>query len=274
VNDNAKQFAGRFWRATKHLRILSQALFVGLTVWIMVQMLGGVRGATVEKYCPFGGVETLIPWVNKTGTLCSLSTMNLSILGGVLLMTLFFKRVFCSHVCPMGTILEWIGMLSRKFAVRSWRIPAGTDRVLKWLKYPILAVILYFTVKVGELVFRDFDPYYVIFTAGTGHGIAMFGLWVTLFIVVAGIVVPLSFCKYLCPLAASLAPFGRLGLVKISRDADGCTECRACDQACEWGIEVSRMESVTSAECSNCQDCVRACPHRNVLELRIGRARA
>lgn len=266
-----KGTGGAFWIWTKHLRLLSQIVFLLLTVWVMVRMLQGVRGATVEKYCPFGGVETLIPWLGKTGTLCSLSTMNLSILGGVLVMTLLFKRVFCSHVCPMGTVLEWAGRLGRRFVVRSMRVPAGLDSILKWLKYPLLVVILFFTVKVGDLVFRDFDPYYVLFTAAKGHGIGTFGFWVTAAILVAGVLVPLSFCKYLCPLAASLAPFGRLGLVKINRDAGKCTACGACDRACEWGIRVSRTTTaVSSAECSNCQDCVRACPEPDVLTLRLG----
>jgi polyferredoxin len=274
VKEQATVPKGRFWDVTKHLRIFSQVVFLGLTVWVMVQMLDGVRGATIEKYCPFGGVETVIPWINKTGTLCSLSTMNLSILAGVLVMTVFFKRVFCSHVCPMGTVLEWTGMLSRRFAIRSWRVPGAVDRVLKALKYPVLVVIVYFTVKVGELVFRDFDPYYVLFTAGEGHGIATFGLWVTLLILIGGVVVPLSFCKYLCPLAASLAPFGRIGLLRVTRDEETCTQCGECDHACEWGINVSKVETVTSAECSNCQDCLRACPESDVLSLRIGRKRA
>jgi polyferredoxin len=262
---------GRFFKQTKHLRLLSQFLFLGLTGWVMSEILWGVRGATIEKYCPFGGVETLIPWLKKTGTLCSLSTMNLSILGGVLAMTLLFKRAFCSHVCPMGTVLEWAGRLGRRFVVRSRRVPARVDGILKWIKYPLLAVILYFTVKAGELVFRDFDPYYVLFTAAKGHGIGTYGFWVTAAILIAGILVPLSFCKYLCPLAASLAPFGRVGLVKIHRDAGKCTACGACDRACEWGIQVSKTpKAVSSAECSNCQDCMRACPEPDVLALRLG----
>lgn len=259
-----------WWRRTKYGRVLSQVLFLALTVWLAFQMLSGVRGATVERYCPFGGVETLIPWIDKTGTLCSLSTLNISILAGLLVITVLFKRVFCSHICPMGTVLEWIGIFSRKFIIGSRRIPPRLDKALQWLKYPLLIVILFFTVKVGELVFRDFDPYYVLFTAAQGHGIGTFGIWVTVGIIIAGIAIPLSFCKYLCPMAACLAPFGRLGLVRVLRNGNLCTKCGSCDAACEWGIKVSEAKTVTGAECSNCQDCIRKCPESGVLSLGLG----
>jgi polyferredoxin len=239
----------------------------------MIRMLSGVRGATIERYCPFGGVETLIPWINKTGTICSLSTMNISILAGVLVITVLFKRVFCSHICPMGALLEWIGLAGRKFAIGQRRIPKRLDWMLKWLKYPLLILIIFFTVKVGELIFRDFDPYYVLFTGTKGHGILTFGIWVTLGIIVFGAFIPLSFCKYLCPMAACLAPFGRLGFVRISRNAEKCTACGSCDAACEWGIKVSESKSVAGAECSNCQDCIRKCPEPGTLTLNLWRAK-
>lgn len=262
-----------FRNITKEGRLLSQLLFLGLTVWVSIRFLRGVRGATVEKYCPFGGVETLVPWLNKEGTICSLSTTNITILIGLLVLTLLFKRVFCSHVCPLGTLLEWAGLIGRRFLVRKRPLPRRADKALKWLKYPLLLLIIVLTVKAGELVFRDFDPYYVLFTAGKGHGIGTYGVWITAAVFALGLILPLSFCKFLCPLAACLAPFGRVGLARVYRDEKRCTGCNKCDEACAWDIEVSKESVVSSAECSNCQDCVRACPEPGTLALRIGRGR-
>ena len=259
-----------FWKLTKHGRVISQLLFLSLTAWITIQFLQGVRGATVEKYCPFGGIETLIPWLGGTGTLCSLSTVNISMMAGVIILTILFKRVFCSHVCPLGSVLEWLGVLGRRFVIRSWRVPPAYDRVLRWIKYLLVALIVYFTARVGELVFRDYDPYYVLFTAGKGHEISHVGLWVTLTVLIAGIVIPLSFCRYLCPLGACLAPVGRFGLVRIFRNQEKCTGCRACDDACERAVPVSEKTCIDSAECVNCQDCLRACPVPDTLTLGIG----
>ncbi|UCE20005.1 MAG: 4Fe-4S binding protein [Gemmatimonadota bacterium] len=265
----------------KHGRTLSQILFLGLTVWVAYRMLSGVRGATIEKYCPFGGVETLFPWLNKTGTLCSLSTMNISVLAGVLLITLLYKRAFCSHICPVGALSEWIALIGRRYIIKSRRVPSKVDRPLKWLKYPVLALIVWGTVRVGELIFREVDPYYVLFTLGRGHGIAEgvigiggYSLVIILILFGLNVVLPLAFCKYLCPMAACLNPLSRIGLIRVRRNPDTCIDCRRCDVTCQWGVKVSDVGSVGSAECSNCQDCVRSCPVPDTLTLSFGRSRS
>jgi polyferredoxin len=258
-------------------RTASQLLFLGLITWTAYRMLTGVRGATIEKYCPFGGVETLLPWLNKTGTLCSLSTLNISMLIGVVILTLLFKRVFCSHICPIGAISEWIAMLRRHLPFRTWDVPRTWDRALKWLKLPALAAILYFTYRVQELIFREVDPFYVLFTLGKGHGInegllgiGAISLWVMILLLLLGLVVPLLFCRYLCPFAACLVPFSRVGLARIHRDEHRCTSCGLCDKACDWGVRVSDTQTVVSGECSNCLQCIRACPVPDTLRLSIG----
>lgn len=271
---NSSTLINRLWIRTKEGRILSQLVILALTVWIAIQMISGVRGATVERYCPFGGIETLIPWLNKTGTLCSLSTLNIAMFAGVVVLTVLFKRAFCSHICPMGAILEWTGLLGRKFVIKERRIPRRLDRALTWLKYPLLLLILVLTVKVGELVFRDYDPYYILFTAGRGHGVGIVGIGVTAAIIGAGLFIPLSFCRYLCPMGACLAPVGRFGLLRVSRCEEECTSCGLCDEACEWGITVSESKTVVSEECSNCLDCMRACPVDDALTLNVGRAQS
>ncbi len=258
-----------FGKLTKQGRILSQLTFLIAVIWTGYNMISGVRGSTIEKYCPFGGVETLLPWLNNKGTLCSLSTMNISIMIAVLIMTILFKRVFCSHICPLGAVLEWTGMLTRKLGWK-WKIPLRADLYLKFLKYIIVVIVLIITYKYSELLFRDFDPFYVLFSAGKGHGIEYFGISVTIIILLLNIIVPLSFCKYFCPLAACMAPFGKFGLVAIRRNKDSCTDCGLCNKACEWGIQISERTIIHSPECSNCQDCIRACPVQNTLTLAIG----
>jgi len=265
----------------KHGRVLSQILFLGLTIWVAYRMLSGVRGATIEKYCPFGGVETLFPWLNKTGTICSLSTMNITVLAGILLITLLYKRAFCSHICPVGALSEWISALGDRYVMKSWRVPQGIDRILKWLKYPLLVLIVWGTIRVGELIFREVDPYYVLFTLGRGHGIeegiigvGSFSLIIILFLFALNIVIPLAFCKYLCPLGACLNPLSRIGLLRIRRNPETCIDCAQCDRACKWGVSVSKVVGVSDAECSNCQDCVRSCPVPDTLALQIGRRRS
>jgi Fe-S-cluster-containing dehydrogenase component len=59
----------------------------------------------------------------------------------------------------------------------------------------------------------------------------------------------------------------------VRRDSNKCTGCGACDDACLWGIRVSEAETVTSLECSNCQDCIKGCPIPEALGLHVGGGR-
>jgi len=257
----------------KLARTASQLLFLGLITWVAWQMWTGVRGATIEKYCPFGGVETILPWLRKTGTLCSLSTLNLSMMAGVLVMTVVLKRAFCSHVCPIGTISEWVSRLGRRLHLRV-DVPRKVDRPLRYVKYLGLIAIIVFTYRVQELIFREVDPFFVLFTLGRGHGIAegvigigQASLWIVIGLLAAGLVVPMLFCRYLCPFAAFLTPFSRLGAARVRRNETHCTSCGKCDRACDWGLLVSQKPSVTNGECSNCQACVQACPVPGALSF-------
>lgn len=258
-------------------RTVSQLVFLGLTVWIAYRVFAGDKGANIERYCPFGGIETLIPWLNKKGTICSLSTLNISLMAGLLLITILFKRVFCSHICPVGAISEWLAVLRRNLPFKTGRVPRGVDRWLKPIKYVVLAVIIYFTAQTSELIFRELDPYFVLFSLGTGHGIAegpigvgAVSLWIIIGLLLMGLAVPLLFCRYLCPLAACLTPVSRFGAVRITRNEDTCTGCGECDEMCEWGIDVSERTVISTGECSNCQECIRACPESGTLTLNLG----
>ncbi|MCY2989045.1 MAG: 4Fe-4S binding protein, partial [Planctomycetota bacterium] len=78
-------------------RRVVQASFLGVVV------LGTfVWRANCERWCPFGGVEAIATYATEGDMLCSLGTSNFFILGGVLLMTLLLRRVFCGYICPIG----------------------------------------------------------------------------------------------------------------------------------------------------------------------------
>ena len=80
------------------------------------------------------------------------------------------------------------------------------------------------------------------------------------------VVVPMIWCRYLCPLGGILWPLSRPGLVRLKRDADTCTDCGLCDRACPQSIDVSTATEVTSGECTLCFECRRICPAQGTLK--------
>jgi polyferredoxin len=245
-------------------RRLVQFGFLGLTL-VGVFVLQG----HAERWCPFGGVEGLYTYSTQGNLTCSLGVSNFYILGGALLATLLLRRAFCGYACPLGTLGEWLQAGARRLGVRPLRVPYRLDRALALLKYGVLAAILYFTWTINELVFRGYDPCYVLISRH-GEDIKLWAYLVTGGLALLSLLFMVPLCRWLCPLAAVFTPFSRLGLTRIHRDATTCTDCGKCARVCPMGIRVDKVAQVTAARCTACLECVAACP----LEIQARRAAA
>jgi polyferredoxin len=140
------------------------------------------------------------------------------------------------------------------------------DAALRWLRLPVLAVILYFTYRTGELVFRGYDPYYILFSAN-GHDVRWWSYGVLAVVLVGVVLVPMAWCRYLCPLGIVLSPLSAIGRLRLERRAEQCTGCGLCDRACPQSIDVAGVDVVRSGECTLCLECLEQCPEEGALEL-------
>jgi ferredoxin len=254
-------------------RYLRYALLAGVLASVLYAALGHGR-RSFEAWCPFGGMESL--WgLGRTGTFsCALGPLNLSMLIAALALTLLAKKAFCGWACPVGFLGELAGRLGAALGSRRPRIGARWNGRLKWLRYAALAVSLVFTYRLGELVLRGFDPFYVIFS-GFGHGTLGWISYATLGAIAAGaIIIPMFFCRYLCPLGATFDALSPLGVIKIVRDDGLCTRCADCAQACPHDIRPLDVRAVRHRDCTNCLECLDACRVPGCLSLRATRGAA
>ena len=240
----------------KTTRRIVQGGFLGLT---LVGVF--VLRENAEMWCPFGGVEALYTYVTLGQMTCSLGTSNFFILAGVLLTALLARRAFCGYMCPIGTISKWLHAFGRRLRIPALGVSGPADRILALLKYLVLAVILFFTWRYGELLFRGYDPCYALISRH-GTDITVWAYVVSGAIVICSLLIVIPFCRWLCPLAAVLHPFSRFALTRIKRDAEACTNCRQCAKACPMVIPVDQLTQVTSARCISCMSCVDACPQK------------
>ncbi len=227
----------------------------------LVMILAGVFlfHNNVEAWCPFGGVEALYTYFHEGNLPCSLGISNFYSLGAVLLVTLLFRNVFCSYFCPIGSISEWLGRLMSRLGRSPVIVPRRLDRVLSLLKFPVLLLILFYTYRASELLFRSFDPCYALISRH-GEDITFWSYVVSGAIIIGSLFVSIPFCRWLCPLAAILNPLSRFGLARIKRNPDGCIDCGKCAVACKVDIPVDEVGQVTATQCSSCGDCIDACP--------------
>lgn len=250
------------------LRTVFQGVFVAGTVALLVRGLGGLTSNNCEAYCPFGGLVALYPLIRYKAYTCALTELNVALLVSLIVLTLVTKKSFCSWVCPLGTVQEWIGRAGAKMTGRRFHLPRTVDLVAMNLRYVVLGLVLGLTYTVWQfdLGFRAYDPFYILFTWG-GHETAAFSVYIVVGVLALAVFVPFFFCRYLCPLGAALDAPSRAGALRVTRNENACTDCGVCDSVCPHRIPVSTCGTVTARNCTNCLECVASCPVEGALDL-------
>lgn len=228
--------------------------------------------ASVHAICPFGGVESFYQLVTTGDMIQKIRSSAFVLMGIVFTLTLLFGPVFCGWICPLGSIQEWVGSMGRALFGKRYNtfVPQKLDKVLRYLRYVLLALVLYNTAMSGMLLFANVDPYYALFHFWTGEtAIAS--------LVILGITLGLSlfveraWCKYACPYGAMLGLFNPIRIFKIKRNESSCISCGLCDQSCPMNISVSTTAAVTDHQCISCLKCTSetSCPVKETVGLEL-----
>lgn len=233
--------------------------------------LGFLPSASTHNLCPYGGVSTLYSLFTTGNFIPKIHSSAVVILVLILVMTLLFGAIFCGFFCPFGTIQEWVGKIGQKLFPKKYNqfVPRKVDLVLRYVRYLILAKLIYETVMVGKLICEQYDPYYAIMSFFTGEILPLAFLWLGITLVLS-IFIERPFCKYICPLGAILGVLSKLAIFKPRRDANTCINCKKCDKACPMNITISTKAAATGHHCISCYKCVsgEACPVDETLTVR------
>ncbi len=246
------------------LRKVVQFFFFGFIALIavnhtLVETGGGIpflSTASLHALCPFGGVVTIYQYATA-GTFVQKiheSAFILMILG--FLLAILFGPVFCGWVCPLGTVQEWVSKLGKKVFRRRFNhfVPAKLDNLLRYLRYGVLAWVLYMTAITGTLIFAEYDPYFALFNFWSEE-VAVTGL------VILGVTLGLSlfverpWCKYACPYGAVLGLSNLFRVFSIRRVQATCKADGACNIVCPMNIPVDTKTTVRDHQCISCLEC-------------------
>jgi len=272
------------------VRLGFQAVFLLLNLWIGARFYLWVRfyesgGATAAVTRP-PGVEGWLPiaalmnlkYVLVTGDLPPVHAAGLFLLVAFLAISLLLRKAFCSWLCPIGTLSEWLWQGGQEIFGRTLTPPRWVDVGLRGLKYVLFGLFFYAVASMSAADLRGFlgSPYGLVAdvkmldffrTMGPTAALVIAGL------VLASLVVKNAWCRYLCPYGAMLGLVSLASPTRIRRDPDACIDCAKCAAACPSLLPVDRLVAVRSAECTACLACVAACPSAAALDLVAGRRR-
>ena len=185
--------------------------------------------------------------------------------------TVLWGRLYCGRICAFGALTQ----LLDRVLPRRWRVevPRAVERRAAGIKFALLAgVLAYFVLTRDMMVYRFVEPFWMFGLSETA--VLWTGLGVLL---VATVFVRNLYCRFLCPVGATLGVLSTLTVFRIKRWSE-CKTCRICEKACEWGAIDGPKILVT--ECVRCDDCERLytneqkCPHWIILRRKEQKAAA
>lgn len=257
-------------RRVRGVRALSQVAFAVFIVVAAVRHQTGEGRPSVDALCPMGAVETLLTFLTTGGMISKIHQSNLVLGAAIVIATLLVGNAFCGWVCPFGALQDGIAWLRRKLHLPTLAVPHTLDRVLRWGRFVVLALVMWMSFTTAKLWFFDYDPYVTLFglhwlyefTPAMWPALAILGI-----VVVGAFLVERAFCRYLCPLGAVFAILNRFSILRIRRAPATCTDCKLCDKACPVGIEPAKAQPFVSTDCVGCMDCLTTCPVKGAIKL-------
>jgi polyferredoxin len=271
---------------SQSLRLDVQLFVVALSVWIGVQFYLWVRWAEsggralevsrpagVEGWLPIEGLMQL-KYFLLTRQLPNMHAAGFFLFVSFLVMSVVFRKSFCSWLCPVGTVSEYLWKLGRSTFHRNFQLARWADIALRSLKYILLSFFAYAVASMSATAIAEFlgSPYALIVDVRMLNFFRYLGsttALVVLGLVVASIFIKNFWCRYLCPYGAFLGLAALLSPSRITRNPDTCIDCAKCAKACPSILPVDKLIQIRSAECTGCLECVAVCPAKDALAMSV-----
>ena len=177
------------------------------------------------------------------------------------------RGLFCGWLCPFGSLSELLYKVGGAVGLKrfQFKLPAVWHNRLKWVKYGVFFALLavsMFSMGLAE-VMAEVEPFKTTFLVGLTNRSWPYTLFAAGLLGLS-IFTERPFCKYLCPLGASLAMPTTFRWFGLKRKQE-CTSCKACAVGC-GSQAIDADGRIDQRECLHCLDCMvlytddHACP--------------
>ncbi len=141
-----------------------------------------------------------------------------------LLFTLFFGRIFCGAVCPLGALQDVV-------LLKPVKVPYWLEETLRLCAYIYLGLAVLFAATGSAFIICRYDPFISFFRLSGDLNMLILGLC----FVVVGVFVGRPYCRFFCPYGVILRQLSRISRKRITITPDECIKCRLCEDSCPFG---------------------------------------
>jgi ferredoxin len=273
----------------KRLRIFISLLIFTIIATLFLDFTGIIYGPASHALLHFQFIPSIIMFL-AGGTAAALGFII------IIILTLLFGRIYCSTLCPLGTLQDVFSFLSGKLSPR--KIIHKFNRPLNWLRYGLAAIVILSLLTGSTLLVNLLDPYSafgkifhnlfspLVVLANNMVSKALINAdvyalppvrWVAFNIVailvaLVWIVALLIFsvkrgrlyCNTMCPVGTVLGIFARYALFRIRLDKTKCNSCGKCSAVCKAECINPKDQSLDFSRCVGCMNCLAPCPEGGV----------
>ena len=233
-------------------------------------------------------------WTSRIQLIPAILALNFVFLAIVFAITLLFGRIYCSVICPLGTLQDIISRITGIFKKDRFSHRPSQDMFV-FLRFAILAIFVFALVAAipiitvnlepysifGRIISQIFAPLYILGNNVLAHfaeragSYAFFGTDILItsavtlavaiisFIVIAIFAIKSGrgFCNTLCPVGAFFSLLSQLCLMKPPV-WEKCNSCGLCAKKCKSGCIDTVSKKVDYLRCVSCFNCYGACSQK------------
>lgn len=225
----------------------------------------------------------------------ALLSINLILIGILLLLSLLFGRIYCSTICPLGILQDVVSWKSKFFKKKKKKkkYRYSYSKPQNILRYTLLALTIILFIFGSSFLLILLDPYSIFGRFGS-QLFQPSAIWInnqlatimngmgnyTLYRVEQVGFVPLAFaisisffigiaimswlkgrlfCNTVCPVGTTLGLLSRFSIFNISFDKTSCNQCGSCEKTCKSGCIDSKHMTVDDSRCVSCYNCLSVC---------------
>lgn len=224
--------------------------------------------------CPIGSMQNLFDGRTRQ--------FAFYVVGYLALIGLIAGRFVCGWLCLIGLIQE----LLYRIPVPKLRVPEKPDRILRYLKYAVLAILVFGLPLVYRTQLGAGEPFFCKYVCPAGTleagvplvlldemirsvlgGLFWWKMSLLALLLASAMFIYRPFCKYVCPLGAFYGLFQKVSLIRMRFSERACVGCGRCAGTCK--MDVDPRENPNSCECIRCRECIHVCPAK-ALSMGIG----
>ena len=276
----------------KKVRVMVALLFLVITILPFLDIFHLIPPQLSSYLLYFQFVPSAVRFFNQFSILASGFLV-------ILILTFLFGRIYCSSVCPLGTLQDIISRIGLFLNKKKYFQLLNEYKILRYSILTITIISLFtgsfillnlldpFSLagKIFSNIFRlgliplnnlaaftleQFDIYkiYPIEVKATSWLAISFSTFVLSVIAIMSFAKGRLFCNTICPVGTLLGLTSRLSSYKITIDETDCTGCGICETVCKAGCIENENKKIDFERCVTCFNCFTVCSSNGIVYRR------